>query len=53
MPTIPLPGSIDATTGLLAKADYIADSSLAPVLYLRLYMGSPLLLEGEAGVGKS
>src|SRR5574342_1205163 len=48
-----LPDSIDATLGLLAKADYIADRSLATVLYLALKMGRPLFLEGEAGVGKT
>ena len=49
----PLPTSIDATLDLLAKADYIADRSLATVLYLALKMGRPLFLEGEAGVGKT
>jgi len=48
-----LPKSIDDTLGLLAKADYIADRSLATVLYLALKMGRPLFLEGEAGVGKT
>ena len=48
-----LPDSIDATLGLLAKADYVADRSLATVLYLALKMGRPLFLEGEAGVGKT
>ena len=49
----PLPDSIDATLSLLAKADYIADRSLATVLYLALRMGRPLFVEGEAGVGKT
>ena len=49
----PLPASIDATLDLLAKADYIADRSLATVLYLALTMGRPLFVEGEAGVGKT
>jgi MoxR-like ATPase len=49
----PLPTSIDATLALLAKADYIADRSLATVLYLALRMGRPLFVEGEAGVGKT
>ena len=49
----PLPTSIDATLSLLAKADYIADRSLATVLYLALKMGRPLFVEGEAGVGKT
>src|SRR6476659_3701750 len=48
-----LPNSIDSTLDLLAKADYIADRSLATVLFLALRMGRPLFLEGEAGVGKT
>ncbi len=38
---------------MLAKADYIADRSLATVLYLALKMGRPLFVKGEAGVGKT
>ena len=53
MSLTPLPANIDATLALLAKADYIADRSLATVLYLALKMGRPLFLEGEAGVGKT
>jgi MoxR-like ATPase len=53
MSITPLPASIDATLDLLGKADYIADRSLATVLYLALRMGRPLFLEGEAGVGKT
>jgi MoxR-like ATPase len=49
----PLPASIDATIELLAKADYLADRSLATVLFLALRMGRPIFLEGEAGVGKT
>src|SRR6186713_120460 len=48
-----LPNSIDSTLDLLARADYIADRSLATVLYLALKMGRPLFVEGEAGVGKT
>src|SRR5215813_6620629 len=48
-----LPGSIDATLDLLGSADYLADRSLATVLFLALRMGRPLFLEGEAGVGKT
>jgi MoxR-like ATPase len=51
--TKPLPGSIDETEALLAGASYVADRSLATVLYLSLAMGRPLFLEGEAGVGKT
>jgi MoxR-like ATPase len=53
MSLTPLPKSIDGTLELLAKADYIADRSLATVLYLALKMGRPLFVEGEAGVGKT
>ena len=49
----PLPTSIDATASLLASANYLADRSLATVLFLALKMGRPLFLEGEAGVGKT
>jgi MoxR-like ATPase len=48
-----LPASIDQTVELLAAADYLADRSLATVLFLALRMGRPLFLEGEAGVGKT
>src|SRR5215475_11723237 len=48
-----LPDSIGATLDLLAAADYLADRSLATVLFLALKMGRPLFLEGEAGVGKT
>jgi len=53
MSVTPLPTGIDATVDLLAKAGYIADRSLATVLYLALKMGRPIFLEGEAGVGKT
>lgn len=48
-----LPKSIDETLSLLAGAGYIADRSLATVLFLSLTMQRPLFLEGEAGVGKT
>ncbi len=48
-----LPASIDATQQLLADGNYVADRSLATVLYLALKMKRPLFLEGEAGVGKT
>jgi MoxR-like ATPase len=49
----PLPATIDQTLELLAAADYLADRSLATVLFLALRMGRPIFLEGEAGVGKT
>jgi MoxR-like ATPase len=48
-----LPGSIDETQALLESGDYVADRSLATVLFLALRMKRPLFLEGEAGVGKT
>ena len=48
-----LPDPIDATLSLLSSAGYVADRSLATVLFLSLKMGRPLFLEGEAGVGKT
>src|SRR5689334_6650622 len=49
----PIPDSIDSTLKLLGEADYLADRSLATVLFLALKMGRPIFLEGEAGVGKT
>src|SRR5258706_5781152 len=48
-----LPDSIDATLGLLAKGECVAERSLATAVFLALRMGRPLFLEGEAGVGKT
>jgi len=48
-----LPTSVDATLDLLTKRGYLAERSLATVVYLSLRMGRPLFLEGEAGVGKT
>ncbi|SOD90100.1 AAA family ATPase [Caenispirillum bisanense] len=48
-----LPASVDATADLLRAGSYVADRSLATVLYLALKLGRPLFLEGEAGVGKT
>ncbi|MEM9277638.1 MAG: MoxR family ATPase [Pseudomonadota bacterium] len=48
-----LPDSIDATESMLAANGYVADRSLATVLFLSLKMRRPLFLEGEAGVGKT
>jgi MoxR-like ATPase len=48
-----LPQSIDETLQLLARADYVAERSLATTVFLALKMSRPLFLEGEAGVGKT
>jgi MoxR-like ATPase len=53
VPKSTVPKSIDDTLALLASADYLADRSLATVLFLALRMGRPIFLEGEAGVGKT
>lgn len=37
----------------LRKERYICDRSLATVVYLSVCLGKPVLLEGEAGVGKT
>jgi MoxR-like ATPase len=52
-PARTLPQSIDDTQNLLGEANYLADRSLATVLFLALRMGRPIFLEGEAGVGKT
>jgi len=49
----PIPSSIDATVRMLQDGGYVAERSLATVLYLSLKMQRPLFLEGEAGVGKT
>ena len=44
---------IDELQGALAMRNYIADRPLATALFLALKLNKPLLLEGEAGVGKT
>ena len=46
-------GSIDELEEALRGASYLPDRGLATVLYLALQVRKPLLLEGEAGVGKT
>lgn len=48
-----LPEDVSAAENLLASGDYVAGRDLATVIFLALRMGRPLLLEGEAGVGKT
>ncbi|HTE52110.1 MAG TPA: MoxR family ATPase [Kofleriaceae bacterium] len=48
-----LPRNVAETTELLAGGRYVADVSLATALFLALKLGRPLLIEGEAGVGKT
>jgi MoxR-like ATPase len=47
------PRSVDDVLELLAEGTYVADRALATVIHLSLTLGRPLLLEGEAGVGKT
>ena len=46
-------GSVDELELALRNADYLPDRGLATSIYLALEMRRPLLLEGEAGVGKT
>lgn len=46
-------GEIADVTELLAGQAYLADRGLSTALYLSLTLPQPLLLEGEAGVGKT
>ena len=48
-----LPASVDALAALLERERYLADASLATTLFLALRLGKPVLLEGDAGVGKT
>jgi MoxR-like ATPase len=48
-----IPASIDDLQGRLAAERYIADRRLATALFVALKLQRPLLLEGEAGVGKT
>lgn len=48
-----IPAGVDQTIALLAKHDYLAGRSLATPVFLALTLQRPLLLEGEAGVGKT
>ncbi|HIF20407.1 MAG TPA: MoxR family ATPase [Gemmatimonadetes bacterium] len=48
-----LPGSVDSVLELLQAQSYVADRALATAIHLSLTLGRPLLLEGEAGVGKT
>jgi MoxR-like ATPase len=46
-------GSIEGIQDAFLAQDYVCDRSLATATYLALQLGRPLLLEGEAGVGKT
>ncbi len=46
-------GSVEEVERALAADSYLADRGLATAVYLGVAMQRPLLLEGEAGVGKT
>jgi MoxR-like ATPase len=45
--------SVEAASGALAAEGYLADRPLALAVHLAVVLEQPLLLEGEAGVGKT
>ena len=51
--TAPGLDSIEAIQDRFLERDYVCDRSLATAVFLGLRLGRPLLLEGEAGVGKT
>jgi MoxR-like ATPase len=51
-PALPF-GSVDDLLSGLREHSYLADRGLTTSIYLALSLGKPLLLEGEAGVGKT
>src|SRR5438876_10084927 len=48
-----LPASVEEVHEALAEHGYLADEGLATSIFLALRLRRPLLLEGEAGVGKT
>jgi MoxR-like ATPase len=48
-----LVGDVETLAARLAAADYLVDEGLATSMFLALRLPQPLLLEGEAGVGKT
>ena len=46
-------GDVEATLAALDRAGYVADLGLATALFCAVRLPQPLLLEGEAGVGKT
>jgi MoxR-like ATPase len=50
---MPAPTDITALQSAFALQGYLADRDLSTAVYLSLALGRPLLLEGEAGVGKT
>jgi len=52
-PELQAPASVAELRALLEQFDYVADEPLAVAVFLALELRRPLLLEGEAGVGKT
>ncbi|MCH7563673.1 MAG: MoxR family ATPase [Gemmatimonadetes bacterium] len=52
-PVTSVPKSVEDALDLLGGGDYVADRALATSVFLALKLQRPLLLEGEAGVGKT
>ncbi|MGH7499580.1 MAG: AAA family ATPase [Gemmatimonadales bacterium] len=52
-PHVTQPADIDAVQASFASQGYVADRDLATSVFLSLALARPLLLEGEAGVGKT
>jgi MoxR-like ATPase len=50
---VPTLDSVESVQEALAGQKYVADSSLSTAIYLSLKLPKPILLEGEAGVGKT
>jgi MoxR-like ATPase len=50
---MPVLGSVDELQAALSEHAYLADRGLTTAIYLALSLDKPLLLEGEAGVGKT
>jgi MoxR-like ATPase len=51
--TAEVPTSVADVVALLDSGGYVGDRSLATTLFLGFELGRPILLEGEAGVGKT
>jgi MoxR-like ATPase len=55
-PAVNYPANLDSTDAIstaFRERGYITDRSLSTAVFLALQLGRPLLLEGEAGVGKT
>lgn len=52
-PCLDVPSDVDGVRSLFESQAYLADRALATSVYLALRLPRPLLLEGEAGVGKT